>query len=220
LPEHEKEHPRSIASIRRANTSATDDNDEFEGGSSYNHPTSVAMLCPSNWKGSIAHLICSWRAILGQQVVHGENHIHNVDIRPLTQPQLQTNPIVASSEHPADVLHDFSSEKPALINMCVSLKNILLDTALEFTVAVTPKAGFEVVGPHSRSLKLGPNSELSLPFQTIIPRSGIYNLQCLQVKIRQQENIDCTYHLSEQWLVRVGDSSAPVAATRSSSRSI
>ena len=209
MPEHEKEHPRSIASIRRANTSATDDDDESEeGSSSYNHPTSVASLCPSNLKESKAHLICSWRAILGQQVVHGENHIRDVDIRPLTQPQLQTNPIVASSDHPTNVLHDFSSKKPALIDMYVSLRNILLDVAVEFTIAVTPKAGFEIVGPHSKSLKLDPSSEVLLPFQTIIPRSGIYNLQCLQVKIRQEGNIDCTYHLSEQWLVHVGDSSA------------
>jgi hypothetical protein len=208
MPEHEKEHPRSIASIRRANTSAMDDDSDFGGEHPNNHPTSIATLCPLNWKESKAHLICSWRAILGQQVVHGENHIRNIQIRPSTESQLHTNPLVAHADHPVSVVHDFSSGKPALVNMIVSFTNILIDRSLEFFIVVAPKAGFELVGPHMQRLTLDPSSELSLPFKTIIPQSGIYNLQCLQVKIRQEGDIDCTYQLSDQWLVRVGDSSS------------
>jgi hypothetical protein len=207
MPDHEKEHPRSIASIRRANTSAIDDNSEVDIEKPNCHPTSIARLCPSRWNACKAHLICSWRAILGHQVVHGENHIRNVPIRPLTESQLKGNPLVATAAHPAAILHDFSEGKPALVSMSVSVKNVLLETTLEFYSVILPKAGFELVGPHMQRFKLGPSKQVELSFNAIIPKSGIHNLQCLQLTVRQQGNVECTYNLSDQWLVRVGNSS-------------
>ena len=59
-PENEKNHPRSIASIRRANASEIRDDDTLNSNRIENHPTSIANLSSS---ASKIDLVCAWRAI-------------------------------------------------------------------------------------------------------------------------------------------------------------
>ena len=108
------QHPRSIASIRRANLSDTVDRDASESHSAIElHPTSIGRLCPPESSASKIHVVCSWRAILGEEVIHGEHHLRGVPIRPVTF--FNGCPVSAVASHPSTVSHDFS-KGPAVSN--------------------------------------------------------------------------------------------------------
>lgn len=97
-------HPRSIASIRRANTA---DSTNMSQESDFEiDPTSIGKLCPPESNSSNAHIICNWRAILGDEVIHGEHHMRAISIRPKTY--FKGCPVYASATYPSALSHDFS----------------------------------------------------------------------------------------------------------------
>jgi hypothetical protein len=207
LPESEKEHPRSIASIRRANTSDINEKSyisDSDAGTIDYHATSIASLFPDELNASIVHLICSWRAILGQEVVRGEHHLRGVSVRPLTF--FNGCPIAATVSHPPTVSHDFS-KGPALVPMKVALRNRMLETPVEFNVSLEPSSNFDLIGTKMHSFTLDPSAETLLPLKALIQRAGIYDLQALELTVRQHHE-EVTYQLSQQWLVSVEDASS------------
>lgn len=207
-PENEKNHPRSIASIRRANASEIRDEDTLNSNRIENHPTSIANLSSS---ASKIDLVCAWRAILGQEVVRGEQYLRGIPIHPQTF--CQGCPIIATVDHAASpILHDFSLLGPALVNMVVTLKNRMLETSVKFTLCWEPLSTFELIGTTEQTLELDGNEDVAIPFQALIQRTGIYNLQVLRFDVQpheqqpQQDETNATsYHLSQQWLIHLVD---------------
>lgn len=196
-PESEKEHPRSIASIRRANTADVSEGDSVVEDMHF-HPTSIASLFPREHDASKVHLITSWRAILGQEVVRGEHHNRNVIIRPLRS--FHGCPIAASVSHPATMSNDFS-KGPAHVPFKVELRNRLLESPVDFLISLEPKT-YDLIGMKKQRFQLDPDGDVTLSLQAVISRPGMFDLQALQITVRQW-NEDVTYQLSQQWLVRV-----------------
>lgn len=198
-PESEKDHPRSIASIRRANTSDVNEENVDADGNKF-HSTSIASLFPSSLGASMVHLVCSWRAVLGQEVVRGEHHIRTVTIRPLKS--FPGCPVAATASHPSRISNDFS-KGPALVPLKVTLRNRLLECPVCFRYALEPHS-YELTGVSTGRMDLQPDGQAELSVQALIPRPGIFDLQALQLSVRQG-NEEATYQLSQHWLVSVSD---------------
>jgi hypothetical protein len=205
-PESEKEHPRSIASIRRANTSDTGSS-ELDGEMMDCHPTSIASLFPQDLGASMVHLICSWRAILGQEVVRGEHHIRQVMVRPLKA--FHGCPVSVTVSHPTTVSHDFGNG-PAYVPLQIRLSNRLLETPVNFLYSLDPSS-CDLIGTKTHCFNLEPNGEVSLSLQALIARPGIFDLQALRLSVRQG-NEDLSYQFSQQWLVSVKSTSSLLEA--------
>lgn len=203
-PDGEKEHPRSIASIRRTNTSDIRDNDGLDSKRKENHPTSIANLCPQSSSASKISLICSWRAILGQEVIHGEHYLRGIPIRPLTF--FRGCPITAIVDHEVSpILHDFTSG-PVLVPLRVTLKNRMLESSVKFIVSWEPVSTFELIGTTEQILELQANEEITIPYEALISKAGVHNLQKLRFVIQphgQQQQ-----HKEQQWLIHLIDSSS------------
>lgn len=213
-PDGEKEHPRSIASIRRANTSDLRGSDNDDEDTVENHPTSIGSLCPNSTRDSRIHLICSWRAILGQEVVQGEHYLRRIPILPLGF--FPGCPITASAEFAANREHDFSQSPFAKVSVVVKLKNRMLETPVSFSWSFSESqsssSSFEWIGIFQQQVELACNEEISVPFEVLVCEPGIHNLQTLSFVVRRstnasdQENV--TYNLSQQWLLHLVDSSS------------
>jgi hypothetical protein len=243
-PDSEKEHPRSISSIRRAaNTSGVVRNDD---GSSprENHPTSIGSLCPSSSSSSTRnasasasassseiHLTCSWRAILGQAVVRGEHYLRKIPIAPRSFLE-GVCPIAARAEHATRTEHDFSKTPVALVPWTMTLKNRMLETPLRFTWSwVESKSKsesstqaaqqhssscLEPIGTCAQTLELDPTEETEIPLEVLVTEAGVHDLQNLRFVVHRgkdpnnntEEEEDVTYHLSQQWLIHLVDSSS------------
>lgn len=196
-------HPRSIASIRRANTADStgipDSRDEEAL-----HPTSIGMLCPSETSSSKVHILCNWRAILGDEVIRGEHHMRAVSIRPRTY--FKGCPVNATASHPLTLSHDFS-KGPAVVPVSVTLRNRMLETPVNFVVSVDKNPSFELIGLDVLLLSLDPSQDIEIPFEALIPKAGIHDLQALQLTVHHDDQ-DLPFELPQQWLVHVTDSSS------------
>jgi hypothetical protein len=201
-PDSEKDHPRSIASIRRANTSDINEEDYDEDGM-VNHPTSIASLFPTELGASTIHLVCSWRAILGREVVRGEHHLRHLTIRPLTS--FHGCPVNASASHPACVTNDFS-KGPASVPLTMILRNRLLESSIHFLYSMEPSS-YEFTGMKMRRFDLDPDGQVEISICALIARPGVFDLQAIRLSVRQGDE-EVTYQLGQQWLVRVYDSNS------------
>ena len=164
--------------------------------------------------------MCSWRAILGQEVVHGEHYIRDIAIRPLTF--FQGCPVVATAEHAATMEHDFSHRPAALVPLKLRLKNIMLETPVQFSwawdasnpQASSSSSSFELIGTCEQRLELEPKQEVEIPLKVLIPAPGVHDLQVLRFVVHHSgkngsdQRGDVTHHLSQQWLINLVDSSA------------
>lgn len=199
-PDSEKDHPRSIASIRRANTSDVNEEDSDVDRTGC-HPTSIASLFPAELGDSMVHLVCSWRAILGQEVVRGEHHIRRMTIRPLRS--FHGCPIAATAWHPASIANDFS-KGPAYVPLKLTLRNRMLESPVDFLYSLEP-ASYDLTGIKMHRFDLEPDGRVEISVQALISRPGIFDLQALRLSVRQGSE-EVTYQLSQQWLVSVSDS--------------
>jgi hypothetical protein len=200
-PDSEKDHPRSIASIRRANT--YDVNEDDDGERMTYHPTSIASLFPSELGASTIHLVCSWRAILGQEVVRGEHHLRRMTIRPLSS--FHGCPVTATASHPACVTNDFS-KGPAAVPLKITLQNRLLKSPIGFLYSIEPTS-YNFTGMKMQRFDLEPDGKVEVSVRAFISRPGIFDLQALRLSVRQGGD-EVTYQLAQQWLVRVCDSNS------------
>ena len=89
--------------------------------------------------------------------------------------------------------------------MTVTLQNRMLETPVTFYVSVEEHPTFELIGLDMLRLSLEASEEITIPFEALIPTSGVHNLQALQLTIRQNGE-ELSYQLQQQWLVIVTDS--------------
>jgi hypothetical protein len=96
--------------------------------------------------------------------------------------------------------------------MKVTLKNLMLESSVKFSVSWEPTSTFELIGTTEQSLELDANEEVTIPFEALVPKAGVHNLQMLRFVVQQHEQQQqqedaTTYHLSQQWLIHLMDSS-------------
>lgn len=196
----DQQHPRSIAQIRRANTGS--DNDALEDMYSMEaHPTSIGQLCTHENSLSKIHLMCSWRAILGQEVIRGEHHLRGIPVRPISF--FNGCPIVATVSHEASVTHDFC-KGPVGLPVKLTLRNQLLESPVNLMLSVKNDTTFELIGFNVMRLSFQPQEEKTIPLEALIPRAGVHNLQAFDLTVKREEN-EILYPLKQQWIVTVAD---------------
>lgn len=165
--EHEQDggnHPRSIASIRRANTAEPSNIPGFDAPEL--HPTSIGKLCPSETSASKVHLVCSWRAILGDEVIRGEHYLRAFSIRPMTT--VKGCPVHATANYPSALCHDFS-EGPAVVSVVVTLRNQLLDAPVSISLVTKVNPSCELIGLDQSHISLEPDETMEVSFDALIP---------------------------------------------------
>jgi hypothetical protein len=125
-------HPRSIASIRRANTSDSGGTPDGDPTKDF-HPTSIGKLCPPATSLSKIHVICSWRAILGDEVIHGEHHLRGVSVRPLSF--FNGCPVTVTASHPSVIPHDFSKGPAVSASLMTTCCRVIWLLTIIFTLS-------------------------------------------------------------------------------------
>lgn len=207
-PDSEKEHPRSIASIRRANTSVRGDG--TASSVQENHSTSIGSLCPIASSASEIHLTCSWRAILGQEVVRGEHYLRKIPIAPKSF--FGGCPVAGTAEHASTTEHDFSQSPVAMVPFTVKLKNSMLETPVKFTwnwdsSNSHSSSSIELIGTCAETIELGPSEETHVSLEALVTEAGVHDLQNLSIVVHQEGAEDEVYHPTDQWLIHLVDSS-------------
>jgi hypothetical protein len=86
--------------------------------------------------------------------------------------------------------------------MRVTLRNRMLESPVKFYVSVEQHPTFELIGLDMLRLSLEASEDITVPFEAIIPRAGLHNLQSLQLTIRQGQE-ELSYGLQQQWLVDI-----------------
>mmetsp|Transcript_22289 Transcript_22289/g.55070 ORF Transcript_22289/g.55070 Transcript_22289/m.55070 type:complete len:1626 (+) Transcript_22289:223-5100(+) len=196
----DQQHPRSIASIRRAKSSS--DHDLGGDGSLEAQPTSIGQLCSHENSLSKIHLMCSWRAILGQEVIRGEHHLRGIPVRPISF--FNGCPIVATASHQPSVVHDFTNG-PVGLPVKLTLRNQLLESAVNLSLAVKDNTTFELIGFNVVRLSFQPQEEKTIPLEALISRAGVHNLQAFDLTVKREEEEEFFYPLKQQWIVTVTD---------------
>lgn len=116
--------PRSISSIRRANTSDTPDDGSSDDYSLSEriilHPTSIGKLCPPEKSASEVNIVCSWSAIGNSQeeaMIRGEHHKRGLSVRPISK--CKGCPIVPTATYDHSVAHDFKQGPAVSVGYCL-----------------------------------------------------------------------------------------------------
>jgi hypothetical protein len=153
-------------------------------------------------------------------VIHGEHHLRALSIRPKSI--VKGCPIHVTANYPTVLHHNFT-KGPAVVPMNVTLRNQLLDAAVSFSLVGKLNPSFEFIGLGELRMSLQPDESMDVPFDVLIPREGIHNLQSLQVQVRGSvgggdddrrtsnkevvnKEVVTLYDLSQQWLLHVSDS--------------
>jgi len=194
----EGQQPRSIAQIRRANTSSamSDIGDDVSTNSDDCHPASVLRLCPLE-DPSVA-LVCSWRDEEGKIV--GEHYLRDLSIRPPVRSR--GCPITVTARHAASVTSNLS-EGPAEVPMEVVLRNRLVHQEVSFRFVLDKPETFDFVGPECFHSALSAGEELSVPVRARIPSTGVFNLQKIRLTIEEEDSTSISYVFPMQWMVTV-----------------
>lgn len=195
----EGHHPRSISSIRRANTDLSmSESAHSSKGTDLDrlgHWASVARLCPLDDNGGAVHVICSWNGL--DSTFRGTHHFRGLAVRPPANSR--ECPITLSASHPAKVSNDFESG-PADVPLNVTLKN-RIDTPVNLEFAIVAPVTFDFTGPESYRTKLSGGEELSIPLKALLPSAGVYNLQRVRLSVEQHGSSPSSYRFPLQWMV-------------------
>ena len=197
-PGGDQGHPRSIAQIRRANTSALSGSSLGDGDNQGSlHATSIGRLCPADGSAESVCLVLCWRDEVHN--VAGHHYLRDLEVRP-TSPKGIGCPITVTADHPQTVAGDFS-RGPARVPFQVTLRNRLLYEPVEFQFSVRGSERFDVVGPECFKSALSGGEELSVSLEALILSPGVYNLQTIRLTV--DEGNSPSYDFPMQWLVTV-----------------
>jgi len=188
----EKQHPRSIAQIRRANTSKAGDETYLEQYYK-SHPTSVARLCPKDRNLETLQLICQWKG----RDIRGQHHIRDLVVRQ-SENKIGACPIVLSADFPSEVKRDFSLG-PAVIPFTVHAQNRLTKEKVGFRLDWEPHPRWDLTGAEDYSSELDGGEMASFRMKAMMHRTGVYDLQAL----RLTTSTGGSFVFPSQWLISV-----------------
>jgi hypothetical protein len=190
----EQDHPRSIAQIRRANTSALSISSSASGKLSHSHATSAVRLCSSDRHDESLCLTISWTNDTSNVI--GEHFVRDLGIRTALRTKECPISVVAEHTHSCSISR---SDGPARVPVKITLRNRLTKESVEFQFSVDRGNGFDYLGPECFESALSGGEEVSVTLQALIPNPGVYDLQ----RIRLSVNDEKPYVFPMQWLVAV-----------------
>jgi hypothetical protein len=97
------------------------------------------------------------------------------------------------------------------ISLDVTVRNRLIDAAVEFEFSLEPQKTFEIMGGECFSWNMEGGEELTVPLQAVIPSPGIYNLQSVRLTVIK-EGKRVPYLFPLQWMVNVSSSEGTAIA--------
>jgi hypothetical protein len=190
--------PRSIASIRRANTveipAASDRDSESDV-----HATSIARLCPTSGTADTVHLLCYWSAQSGE--ICGVRHVRSFPVRPF-QRSNPTCPVTVTATHPSLVSNDFESG-PVAVPIEITLQNRLLGASVDFDFAVDQPDTFDFNGPENVRIELKGGEKVTIPMQVLFHTPGIFDVQKVRLTMDDDDAPSKSFVFPTQWMVSV-----------------
>jgi len=84
----------------------------------------------------------------------------------------------------------------------ITLRNRLVDAGVFFEFSVQRPKGFDFIGTESFQWALEGGEELTVPIQAVVPKGGVYNLQCVRLTVTKTDK-KVPYLFPLQWIVRV-----------------
>jgi hypothetical protein len=191
-----KDHPKSIAQIRRENADSRLSSTNVVSDASLVHPTSLYRLHPPEDADSSFSLACSWSTKAG--AIEGQHYVRDVFVRHL--PSEVACPVTLSAKHPSAISTDFCSG-PAQVHYVVTLANRLVNEAVLFEFLIEEPESFLIVGPERFETTLDGGATVDVPLTAIIPCSGIFNLQMFRLTIKSGRTVSFTFPM--QWMIIV-----------------
>ena len=197
--------PRHVSQIRRSKAAQLDGKEDGPC-----HPSSLSRLFPLCDRKAKINLICTWKSWSddGANVVCGQHHIADLLVRPKSKSK--GCPITITCQHLTSVPHDFT-KGPVYISLDVTVRNRLIDAAVEFEFSLEPQKTFEIMGGECFSWNMEGGEELTVPLQAVIPSPGIYNLQSVRLTVIK-EGKRVPYLFPLQWMVNVSSSEGTAIA--------
>jgi len=201
------DHPRSIAQIRRANTSSLSEETDYYSSHPLTdqilcHPSSRAALCSSQHSDSEINLICSWKTKGDRQgdIVVGQHHLRHLAVRP--QHKTRSCPLTITASFNPSIAHNFETG-PLRLQMEISIRNRLARSTVDFNFHLEGTSDFDFIGFSCFRKTLTGGDDLSLPIEALIFRPGLFNLQSVKVTIYHPDGHETPYVFPMQWIIQI-----------------
>ena len=190
----EENHPRSVAQIRRANTSAIE-RDDKEDDDKKDHPIAVSRLFDD--REDKIHLFCTWKERSGMR--GGHHFIRDLVIKPISSAAC---PISVSAVYPSIAENRDGTISPR-VKILVVLRNKLPSGNVSFDFAVEESDAFDWVGRSSFSSVLEATAAQTIELAAHFNRKGVHNLQKVRLTVKRKNQVK-TFAFPQQWLVQSG----------------
>jgi len=89
------------------------------------------------------------------------------------------------------------------LDMKIIVRNRLVKSKVDFIFSLSQKQDFDFVGSERFSSSLAGGEELVFPLQAVLFNSGIYDLQCVKITVRNEDGSETPYMFPLQWNVKV-----------------
>eukprot|EP00977_Amphora_coffeiformis_P006112 scaffold1323_cov160-Amphora_coffeaeformis.AAC.17 len=189
-------HPRSIAEIRRTNTSVLSGS---EGDSIFDgtpEATSLSKLFPKSSQHETLVLICSWKS--PDNSISGVHFITGISANPPSD----ACPIAVTARYPSAVTGDLK-HGPASVPFEITFRNRLLKDAVKFEFAAQDQQDVDLTGAATFESILPGGEDMTVGMSALVHTSGVYNIQNIKITCKNDEPESFLFPV--QWMVTVTD---------------
>lgn len=188
--------PRSLAEIRRANTSAlsgSETDSYFDGAPD---TTSLSRLFPKSSQHETIVLVCNWKS--PDNTIKGVHFITGISVEPRTE----ACPIAVTAQYPSAVTGDFESG-PASVPFEITFRNRLMRESVKFEFAAEDPPDVDLSGAATFESVLLGGEDLTVGMSALVHSSGVYNIQKIRITCKSGEPESFLFPV--QWMVTVMD---------------
>ena len=189
-------HPRSIADIRRENTSVVSDSESDLMSGSTPHATSLLKLIPKTTEDENAVLICNWRS--PDNLINGVHFITGIS----TIPFANECPIAVTARYQSTVPGNFQTG-PVCVPFEITFRNRLVKDSVKFAFAADDQTDFDLSGATAFESVLSGGECKKVTMTALLHKCGIYNIQMIRITCKNVQPEPFLFPV--QWMVTVLD---------------